>query len=348
MSLLGMSSYPCVPGHELAGVAVAVGSKVTRVKVGDHVGVGCMVDSCGKCGACKRGEEQMGISQTGTYNAVPAHDKAAVFPPKSRTLGGYSDKMVIHENFAIVIPKSYPLEYAGPVMCAGVTLFDPLRRYGATNGSKVAVVGIGGLGVMGIKLAKAMGCIVTAISRSPGKETFAKECGASFFINSGHLKDLASAASSFDLVLNTIPSEHDYTIYSTLTKRKGGKHIILGLNSALVAGMVANGILCGSRVKGSGIGGIEATQAVIDLCAKHDIRPEIKLINVDQINETYTILDSNNDAGVRHVIDLSTLNATAAERCNTVKPPTLSHGLGLTAGGVVGAIVNLIFLGRWW
>ena len=343
-----MSSFPCVPGHELAGVATFVGAKVTRFKVGDHVGIGCMVDSCGKCGACKRGEEQMCAAQTGTYNGVPLHGKAAVFPPKSRTLGGYSDKMVIHEDFAILIPASYPLEYAGPVMCAGVTLFDPLRRYGATVGTKVAIVGVGGLGVMGIKLAKAMGCIVTAISRSANKAALVKECGADYFINSTLPAELSTAASTFDLVLNTIPSEHDYTVYSTLTKRAGGKHIILGLNSALIAAMIANGVLCGARVKGSGIGSIEATQAVINLCAKNNIRPEIKIISVQEINGVFSSLDSNNDAGVRHVIDLSTLNAGAAERCAGVAPPKISHGLGLTTGLVLGGIAKMFCLGRWW
>ena len=153
LTALGLTNYPCVPGHELAGICVAVGSKVSKFKVGDQLGVGCMVGSCGSCGACQRGEEQKCMSQIGTYNAPPGKTgMAAVYPPDSRTLGGYSNKMVIHEAFAIRIPDSYPLEYAGPVMCAGVTLYDPLIRYKATKGSRVAVVGIGGLGVMGVKV----------------------------------------------------------------------------------------------------------------------------------------------------------------------------------------------------
>jgi len=185
---IGMKAYPCVPGHELAGICTAVGKNVTRVKVGDHVGVGCMVDSCLKCSACKRGEEQKCAKQVGTYGAKNKNGRAATGPvggttlTPAHTLGGYTTQMVVHERFAIIIPKDYGLEYAGPVMCAGVTLFDPLRRYKVTTGSRVAVVGLGGLGQMGVKIAVAMGCVVTVVSRSPSKEKFARECGATAFI----------------------------------------------------------------------------------------------------------------------------------------------------------------------
>ncbi len=345
---IDFGGWPCVPGHELAGVAVAVGALVTRFKVGDQIGVGCMVDSCGKCAACRRGEEQMCASQTGTYATLPKHGKAAVWPPRSRTLGGYSDKMVIHEDFAIKIPANFPLAFAGPVMCAGVTLFDPLRRYGAAAGGKrVAVVGLGGLGVMGCKIARAMGCEVTAVSRARGKAALAAACGAGAFLLSSDAAAMAAAAGSFDLVLNTVPIEHDYTVYSALTARAGGRHVILGLNSALIAGMVVGGLVCGARVVGSGIGGIEATQAAIDFCARHDIKPEIKVIPVEGINAAFTALDSANDAGVRHVIDISTLDAGAAARCEGVPPPTLAAGGALSMSKVVGAIAAMLFLGRW-
>ena len=212
--------YPCVPGHELAGVVAAVGADVTRVRVGDHVGVGCMVDSCLTCAACRRGEEQMCSKQTATYNGKDNGSGRAAPGPgaPAHTLGGYTDKFVVHERFAVVIPKSYPLECAGPVMCAGVTLFDPLRRYGATKGTRVGVVGLGGLGQMGIRLAKAMGCIVTAITRSAAKADFAKECGADFVIVSTSSDDMARAraARALDLVLNTIPVEHDYAPFTAL------------------------------------------------------------------------------------------------------------------------------------
>ena len=193
-----------LPGHELSGVCVAVGSKVTKIKVGDHIGVGCMVDSCGKCGSCKSGEEQKCSSQVGTYNA-PATPRAQTFPPGGRTLGGYTNIMVVQEHFAIVIPKSYPLEFAGPVMCAGVTLFDPLRRYGASSLKKVAIVGLGGLGMMGIKLANAMGATVTAISRSASKKDIAAKAGADKYIASSDNAQMAEYKGYFDLVLNTIP-----------------------------------------------------------------------------------------------------------------------------------------------
>jgi uncharacterized zinc-type alcohol dehydrogenase-like protein len=181
LSALGMKRYPCVPGHELAGVCTAVGKNVSRVKVGDHVGVGCMVDSCMNCSACQRGEEQKCSKQVGTYGAKDNGSGRAATGPvgggtmtPAHTIGGYTTQMVVHEKFAIIIPKEYPMEYAGPVMCAGVTLFDPLRRYKAKPGSKVAVVGLGGLGQMGVKIANAMGCVVTVVSRSPAKEKFAR------------------------------------------------------------------------------------------------------------------------------------------------------------------------------
>ena len=172
-------AYPCVPGHELAGICVAVGSEVTRFKVGDRVGVGCMVDACLTCSACKRGEEQMCIRQTGTYCAKPS--ARAGVPPgaPNHTLGGYTTAFVVHERFGVKIPEGYPLEAAGPIMCAGVTLFDPLRRYGAGPGKKVAIVGLGGLGAIGVKIAKAMGAHVTAVTRSAAQAAFAKySCGA--------------------------------------------------------------------------------------------------------------------------------------------------------------------------
>ena len=287
VAVLTGKCFPCVPGHELAGVCTAVGAAVTRVRVGDHVGVGCMVDSCLSCTACKRGEEQKCSQQVATYNGKDRSGRAAYGPgAPQHTLGGYTDKFVVHERFAIVIPKTYPLECAGPVMCAGVTLFDPLRRYGAGKGTRVGIVGIGGLGQMGIQLSKVLGCHVTAITRSPNKAAFARKCGADAVIVSSSPAEMAAAraAHALDLILDTIPVEHDYTVFSALLARKG-KLVMLGLGSGLIAGIVVDAMLGGaSRVKGSGIGGIEATQAVIDLCDKHHIKPFVKVIRVEDIN----------------------------------------------------------------
>lgn len=251
LGALGMKAYPCVPGHELAGVAVKVGPKVTKVKVGDQVGVGCMVDSCLKCDACKKGEEQKCTKQVGTYCGKNQNGRAA-YPAKGpqHTLGGYTNLHVVHEHFAVIVPPSYPLECAGPVMCAGVTLFDPLRRYGATKGTHVGIVGVGGLGQMGIKIAKAMGCEVTAITRSPAKGSFATEkCGADRVIVSTDAAQMKAAVGTMDLVLNTIPVEHDFYAYKPLLTRTG-KLVMLGLNSGLAAGLVVDGLSGGtSRIK---------------------------------------------------------------------------------------------------
>jgi len=348
--------YPCVPGHELAGVVAAVGADVTRVRVGDHVGVGCMVDSCLSCAACLRGEEQMCSKQTATYNGKDngsgraATGRAAGTP--AHTLGGYTDKHVCHERFIVKIPTDYPLEFAGPVMCAGVTLFDPLRRYGAIKGGmRVGVVGIGGLGQMGIKLAKAMNCHVVAITRSPAKAAFAKACGADEVVVSTSAEDMARGkrARALDLVLNTIPSEHDYAPYSALLT-PAGKQVMLGLNTGLIAGMAVNSIVCGrSRVVGSGIGGIEATQAVIDMCAKHNIRPDIKVVPVEEINRVYEQLDRANESGVRFVLDIAgSLNEGAAERCKAAAAPVFGPpSPPLSISMIVGGICSLLCSCRW-
>ncbi len=323
LEVLGGAKWPMVPGHELAGVCTAVGASVTRVKVGDHIGVGCMVDSCLECKACKRGEEQMCLKQTPTYNGKDNGSGRAAPGPGSpeQTLGGYCNRMVVHERFAIIIPPEYPLECAGPVMCAGVTLYDPLRRYKAKAGTRVGIIGIGGLGQMGVKLAKALGCVVTAITRSESKGRFARSVGADNIIISSAPADMTAGAHSLDLILNTIPVEHDFSVYNSLLA-KGGSQIMLGLNSGLVAGFIVDAVCCGaSKVKGSGIGSIEATQACIDLCAKNNIRPEIKVCPVWELSQIYESLDSSNESGERFVLDLSTLNEDAFERCKDMKAP---------------------------
>jgi uncharacterized zinc-type alcohol dehydrogenase-like protein len=196
--------YPCVPGHELAGVVIAVGEACTKVKVGMKVGVGCMVDSCQDCSSCRAGEEQKCMRQVATYGGQD-NGSGRAESPCGYTLGGYTNKMVVDERFAIIVPDGFPLEAAGPVMCAGITMYDPLVKLGAGAGTRVGIAGLGGLGAMGIKLAKAMGCSVTAISRSSAKHALATSCGADAFIASGTPAQMAAAAGSLDIILNTIP-----------------------------------------------------------------------------------------------------------------------------------------------
>lgn len=345
LSSLFKAQYPFCPGHELSGVVAAVGAKVTKFKVGDHAGVGCMVDSCMECSQCKAGEEQKcKKGQIATYGAADKYGRAA--SPAGYTLGGYTDKFVVHEHFAIVLPKSYPLEKAGPVMCSGVTLYDPMRAYGAGPGTRVGVIGLGGLGGIGVKIAKALGCTVTAVTRGAGKADFAtRVLGADTVVISSDPASMAAAKGSIDLLLNTIPFEHDFLSYNALLAPKG-RHVVLGLNTGLIAGMAVDGITCGrSRVKGSGIGGIRATQEVIDLCAKHGIYPETQIVGVERVNEVFEKLEGSNESGERYVIDLATLNEGAFAKCAGVPAPKLgpSHPMGLS--GILGSVFKTLLWG---
>jgi alcohol dehydrogenase (NADP+) len=312
---------PCVPGHELAGHCVAVGENVTRVKVGDGIGVGCLVDSCGSCPACAAGEEQNCRSSVGTYNAACSERSANAPGEVAHTLGGYTNRFIVNERFAVLVPKNYPLESVGPVMCAGTTLFDPLRRYGAKQGTKVAVVGLGGLGAMGIQVAHAMGCVVTAVTSSASKSDFAKLLGAHAVIVSSNAEQMAACKGTLDLVLNTISAEHDFESYTQLLRPGVGKHVLLGVHAAFAAAMILKSP--SSRVVNSMIGGVEASQTVLDLCAKDGIRPSVTVINVDRIAEAYEDLSAGNKTGTRYVLDLSTLDETAAQRLEKVPAPKL-------------------------
>ena len=343
--------YPCVPGHELAGVCVAVGAAVTRVRVGEAVGVGCMVDSCGRCGACRRGEEQWCMSNTTTYNGKPGVRSAVGPGAPAHTLGGYTNAFVVDERFAVRIPAGYPLEAAGPIQCAGVTVFDPLRRHGAGPGTRLGVVGIGGLGTMAIKLGKALGCVVTAITRSPSKAAYAVDrAGADASLISTDAAAMAAAAKSLDLILDTAPDAHDLSPYLALLapgRTAAGRVrrlVVLGLTADLVASMVVGSLTCGtSRVVGGNIGSVECTQAVIDLCAAKNIVPELKVVPVEALSDVYTALAAGNDTGVRYVLDLSTLDAGAEERCRGVAPPNLgAPPRPVSACSIVSAIFRLL------
>lgn len=344
------AAYPCVPGHELAGVCEAVGPKVSLIQVGQQVGVGCMVDSCQRCSSCRQGEEQKCTKQVGTYCGKDnGSGRAATYPAGQQTLGGYTTKMVVDENFAIRIPDGYPLEMAGPVMCAGITMYDPLKRLGMKPGDRVGIVGLGGLGQMGIKIAKVMGCSVTVISRSRSKAAFAAECGADAFVDSGAPEEMQAHINTLDLILNTVPVYHDYVAYHPLLK-KAGKQVLLGLHAGVGGAFVVNAMTFGhSRVMMSAIGGVKNTQEVMNLCAEHKIYPHIKIVPAHELNEVYSKLEGSNDAGLRYVLDIeNTLNEATAEKC-VAPPPTFGEFKGgLTVPDIAKEGLWLFFTGKWW
>jgi len=344
LNMMGEKKYPMVPGHELAGIVSEVGAKVTKFKVGAKIGVGWMVDSCGECTSCKNGYEQKCKKKsTSTYADPDRFGRAAVYPKGSQTLGGYTDVFVVHENFGILIPDNYPLEYAGPVMCSGITMYDPMVRQGIKAGDTVGIIGLGGLGQMGVRIAKALGCSVTVISRGKDKEAFAKQCGADKYIASGDAGSMASGAKTIDLILNTIPTYHDYTVYMPLLKQTG-KQCLLGLHKGMFAAFVLQGMV-NSRIISSGIGGIKATQEVIDLCAAHNIKPDVTVVPVTQLNRIYESLDSGTDTGTRYVLDIATLVEGAT--CTEAAPRL--HDLAVpTKGSTVWELVGLLFSFSWW
>jgi len=316
-------TYPLVPGHELAGVAVACGSKCEKIKVGMHVGIGCIVGACGNCKSCKKGEEQKCMNMTSTYGAKDKTGRAATYPAGEQTLGGYTTMMVCDERYVIIVPDEYPLEYVGPLMCAGITMYDPLKRQGVAKGSRVGIIGLGGLGQMGIKIAKALGCIVTGISRRANKKELATESGADRFLVSKSKEEMDNAVHSLDLILNTIPVSHDYLFYNSLLD-KGGKQVLLGLHKGVVTGMLMNKLTGGkSKVISSVIGGINATQKVVDLCHEHKIHPNIKIIPVNELNNVFELLDSSNEAGLRYVLDIEGSLTDEVEKKYESTPPKL-------------------------
>lgn len=348
--------YPYCPGHELAGTCAAIGSEVTRFAVGDAVGVGCVVDSCLACAKCASGEEQMcAKGMVGTYGAKDKFGRARTHPIGEQTKGGYATRHVVDERFAVSIPSGFDARFAGPVMCAGVTVYDPMRRYGATRGSRVGVVGLGGLGQMAVKIAGALGCEVTVISRSRRKEAYAKSIGASTFVCSEERESVDAHRRSLDLILNTVPVHHDYTKYQKLLSRERSarvkgrpKQIILGLHVGLVGGLFSSTIRGDSSpLAMSGIGGVRATQEVMDLCAKHDIKPDIKVVQPNQLTEVYQILDDGNAGGERFVIDISSMtrafeSGDDSGLANDVAPDLAPNRSSLNAFGILREIFRLV------
>ena len=300
---LGGARYPIVPGHEIAGVVTAVGANVTRFKEGDRVGVGCMVDSCRTCPSCIEGEEQYCVpGMTQTYGS-PDPKGAAV--GQTITQGGYSDAIVVDQNYVLRIPDSLPLDAAAPLLCAGITTWSPLKEWKVGPGSTVAVVGLGGLGHMAVKFGVAFGAEVTVLSTSPGKEEAAKALGAHHFVVTTDEAQVKAVQGSFDFILDTVSAPHDVNQYLGLLKTDG-THIIVGLPTEPIQ-LPAFAVVMGRKsVAGSSIGGIAETQEMLDFCAEHNIVSDIELINIQDITTAYERMVKG-DVRYRFVIDIATI-----------------------------------------
>jgi len=295
--------YPCVPGHEIVGHVSAVSSEVTGFKVGDTVGVGCLVDSCQHCASCGEGLEQFCENGfTGTYNGktpdAPGH-----------TLGGYSQQIVVSDRFVLKIrhPEDQ-LAAVAPLLCAGITTYSPLRHWGAGPGKKVGIVGIGGLGHMGIKLAHAMGAHTVAFTTSESKRQDAHDLGADEVVISKNADDMAKHAGSFDFILNTVAASHDLDAYTRLLKRDGTLCLVGVPEHAHPSPNVGTLIFGRRSIAGSLIGGIAETQEMLDFCAEHGIVADIEMIPAQQINEAYDRMQRS-DVKYRFVIDNASLAA---------------------------------------
>lgn len=295
----GGTMYPVVPGHEIVGKVSKVGSKVKSHKIGDTVGVGCFVDSCGHCGNCEDDLEQYcenGPSQT--YNSY-LQDK------KTITYGGYATHIVVTEKFVLKVSDKLDLAAVAPLLCAGITTYSPLKHWNCKKGDKVAVVGLGGLGHMAVKIASSMGAEVTMLSRSPEKAKDAAELGAHYFMLTTDKDNMKEMANSFDLIINTVSAKHDYNEYLSLLKTNGTM-VLLGAPPEPLPVSAFSLILGRRSLAGSLVGGIKETQEMLDYCAEHNIVSDIELINIDQINEAYE-RTLNGDVHYRFVIDMASL-----------------------------------------
>lgn len=296
--------YPCVPGHEIIGKVKETGSGVTKFKEGDIVGVGCMIDSCQECTPCKNGEEQFCIGEHGptmTYNGY-FKDPESDF----NTFGGYSEEIVSKEKFVLTIPEALDISKAAPILCAGITTYSPLKHWGVKKGDKVGIIGIGGLGHMGVMLAKAMGAEVTAITTTESKRKDALEIGADHVLISENEEDMNQNMLNFDLLLCTIPTAFDINPYIELLSPRGSI-ITVGLLGAYESPTNNMPVAMYARsVAGSIIGGIKETQEVLDFCAEHQIHPEVEMIDMKDINEAFEKMNNEN-VRFRSVIDMQSL-----------------------------------------
>jgi uncharacterized zinc-type alcohol dehydrogenase-like protein len=297
----GWSQYPLVPGHEIVGRVIEIGSEVTLCKVGDPVAVGCMVDSCQHCDQCRKGEEQLcREGNTQTYN-----DKDRI--DGTRTYGGYSKHVVVREEFVLRVPDELDLSKAAPLLCAGITTYSPLRTWNAGPGSRVGVIGLGGLGHMAVKLAAGLGADVTVMSRSSDKEMDALTLGADRLLVSSDEKAMAEAASSFDLIIDTVPVKHDINPYVPLLD-VDGTLVLVGQIGPLNEPSTVPLLLGRRRVAGFPIGGIAETQEMLNFCARKNILPDCEMIRMDQINDAFERMERS-DVRYRFVIDMASLEA---------------------------------------
>ena len=297
----GPALFPMVPGHEIVGHVTAVGAKVDAYKVGDRVGVGCMVDSCRTCEQCAAGEEQFcdrGASMT--YNGFEQDGKTMTF-------GGYSQRITVDQAFVVRVPEALPLDRAAPLLCAGITTYSPLKRFGCGPGRKVAVMGLGGLGHVGVRIARAMGSEVTVISTSERKRADAAELGAHDFLVSTDAKAMKAAAGRFDLILDTVSAVHDLNSALNLL-RTDGTLVLVGVPEEALPVHPFAIIGRRRRLAGSLIGGIAETQEMLDFCAQHGVLADIETVAMADINQAWERL-LKNDVRYRFVIDMATLQA---------------------------------------
>ncbi len=294
----GNSMFPMVPGHEIAGIVTAVGDKVTKFNVGDRVGVGCFVDSCTTCASRDLDLEHYMPGLVVTYNGMEADGKTPA-------QGGYSDHIVVKEGYVLSIPEHLPFEATAPLLCAGITLYSPLRKWGAGPGKKVAILGMGGLGHMGVKLGHAMGADVTVLSQSLSKKEDGLKLGADHYYATSNAETFKTLAGTFDLILCTVSAEIDWNAYLGLLK-VDGTLVLLGVPEKPVP-VHAFSLIPGRRsIAGSMIGSIKETQEMLDFCGEHNIVSEIELIRMDQVNEAYERVIKS-DVRYRFVIDMATL-----------------------------------------
>ncbi len=295
----GPAIFPMVPGHEIAGTVTAVGASVTKFKVGDKIGVGVFVDSCRNCENCKQGLQQYCLEgMTGTYNQLERDGKTVA-------MGGYSNYFVINEDYAVHIPENLPLEGVAPLLCAGITLYSPIKHWNVGPGKKVAVMGLGGLGHMGVKFAVAMGADVTVLSHSPHKKDDALAMGAHHFVATNDDSVFAEHAKTFDVILNTVSAELDINKYVSLLKLDGTL-VVIGLPGKPYAVHVGS-LLDGRRsIAGSMIGGIPQLQEMLNFCGEKSIVSDVEVIKADYINEAYERTVAS-DVKYRFVIDATTI-----------------------------------------
>jgi len=298
----GWTTYPIVPGHEIIGRVRAVGTQVTRFKPGDAVGVGCMVDSCRHCKPCEKGEEQYcKEGSTFTYGGKDRHDH-------SITQGGYSDQITVSDRFVLRVPDGLDLKGAAPLLCAGITTWSPLRHWKVGKGSQVAVVGLGGLGHMGLKLAKALGTEVTLFTRSQGKEADARRLGAERVVLSTDPAQMAAVSDRFDLILDTVPYIHDLNLYLP-SLASDGTLVLVGYLGGLEPLLNTTPMVLGRKsVAGSLIGGTQETQEMLEFCGEHGIVSDVEVIRVQEINAAYERL-LKSDVKYRFVLDLASLKS---------------------------------------